>query len=109
MLANELEQGGGQHVDRLGPDADQVRQAAQHRTAERLVDADPDGVPRYDAVAVRLVDAVDWSYVGEMEWVELSFEAQGPDDPRPRPSGRRRREWSATERSAARAPASLLP
>ncbi len=52
-----------------------------------LVDADPDGVPRYDAVAVRLVDAVDWSYAGEMEWVELSFEAQGPDDPRPRRYG----------------------
>ena len=52
-----------------------------------LVDADPDGMPRYDAVAVRLIDAVDWSYVGEMEWVELAFEAQGPDDPRPRRYG----------------------
>ena len=52
-----------------------------------LVDADPNGVPRYDAVAVRLVDADDWSYVGEMEWVELTFEAQGPDDPRPRRYG----------------------
>ena len=52
-----------------------------------LVDADPDGVPRYDAVAVRLVDAVDWSYVGEMEWVELTFEAQGTEDPRPRRYG----------------------
>ena len=52
-----------------------------------LVDADPDGVPRYDAVALRLVDAVDWSYVGEMEWAELTFEAQGPDDPRPRRYG----------------------
>ncbi len=52
-----------------------------------LVDADPNGVPRYDAVAVRLVDAVDWSYVGEMEWLELGFEAQGPNDPRPRRYG----------------------
>jgi len=52
-----------------------------------LVDADPDGVPRYDAVAVRLVDAVEWSYVGEMEWVELTFDAHGPDDLRPRRYG----------------------
>ncbi len=51
------------------------------------MDADPDGVPRYDAVAVRLVDAVEWSYVGEMEWVELTFDAHGPDDPRPRRYG----------------------
>ena len=45
------------------------RPRARHRRARSrllvaLVDADPDGVPRYDAVAVRLVDAVDWSYVG---------------------------------------------
>jgi predicted AlkP superfamily phosphohydrolase/phosphomutase len=52
-----------------------------------LVDADPDGVPRYDAVAVRLAGAVDWSYAGEMEWLELAFEAQGPNDPRPRRYG----------------------
>ena len=52
-----------------------------------LVDADPDGRPRYDAVAVRLADAVDWSYASELEWLELRFEAQGPGDIRPRPYG----------------------
>jgi predicted AlkP superfamily phosphohydrolase/phosphomutase len=52
-----------------------------------LVDADPNGVPRYDAVAVRLADTDVWSYAGEMEWLELGFEAQGPDDTRPRPYG----------------------
>ncbi len=52
-----------------------------------LVDADPDGLPRYDAVAVRLVDGDDWSYAGEMEWLELGFETQGPDDSRPRRYG----------------------
>ena len=31
-----------------------------------LVDADPNGRPRYDAVAVRLADEVDWAYAGEM-------------------------------------------
>jgi len=48
-----------------------------------LVDADPNGQPRYDTVAVRLAEAVDWSYVGEMEWLELVIEAQGPHDFRP--------------------------
>jgi len=52
-----------------------------------LVDADPDGMPRYDAVAVRMAEAVEWSYAGEMEWVEINFEARGPDDPRPRRYG----------------------
>jgi len=52
-----------------------------------LVDAAPDGKPRYDAAAVRLADAVDWSYVGEMEWFELDFEAQGRRDDRPRRYG----------------------
>ena len=49
-----------------------------------LVDADPNGRPRYDAVAVRLVGEDDWSYVGEMEWVEIDFEARAEDDLRPR-------------------------
>ena len=52
-----------------------------------LVDANPNGTPRFDTVAVRLVDAVDWSYAAEMEWLELSFEAQGPNDSRPRRYG----------------------
>jgi len=49
-----------------------------------LVDADPNGRPRYDAVAMRLADEEDWSYVGEMEWLEIDFEAQTEDDLRPR-------------------------
>ncbi len=52
-----------------------------------LVDADPNGLPRYDAVAVRLADEVDWSYAAEMEWLEFRFEAQGPHDARPRSYG----------------------
>ena len=48
-----------------------------------LVDADPNGRPRYDAVAVRLADEDDWSYVGEMEWLEIDFEARAGDDLRP--------------------------
>ncbi len=45
-----------------------------------LVDADPNGRPRYDSVAVRLSDEVDWDYVGEMEWVSIDFEAQAAGD-----------------------------
>jgi len=49
-----------------------------------LVDADPNGRPRYDSVAVRLADDVDWDYVGEMEWVSIDFEAQAAGDFRSR-------------------------
>jgi predicted AlkP superfamily phosphohydrolase/phosphomutase len=49
-----------------------------------LVDADPNGRPRYDAVAFRLADESDWNYVGEMEWLEIDFELQAADDLRPR-------------------------
>ena len=45
-----------------------------------LVDADPNGRPRYDAVAVRLADEDDWGYVGEMEWVPVEFEARAEED-----------------------------
>ncbi|MCW8984133.1 MAG: alkaline phosphatase family protein [Thermoanaerobaculales bacterium] len=45
-----------------------------------LVDADPNGRPRYDAVAVRLADEDDWNYVSEMEWVAIDFEARAGDD-----------------------------
>ena len=45
-----------------------------------LVDADPNGRPRYDAVAVRLADEDDWDYVGEMEWVSIDFEARAKND-----------------------------
>jgi predicted AlkP superfamily phosphohydrolase/phosphomutase len=48
-----------------------------------LVDADPNGRPRYDTVAVRLADEDDWSYVGEMEWISIDFEARAGDDLRP--------------------------
>jgi len=48
-----------------------------------LVDADPNGRPRYDTVAVRLAGEDDWSYVGEMEWLEIDFEARAGDDLRP--------------------------
>jgi len=49
-----------------------------------LVDADPNGRPRYDAVAVRLANEDDWEYVSEMEWLGIDFEAQAGDDLRPR-------------------------
>ncbi len=49
-----------------------------------LVDADPNGRPRYDAIAMRLADETDWDYVGEMEWLEIDFEARAADDLRPR-------------------------
>ena len=52
-----------------------------------LVDSNPDGKPRYDAAAMRLENAPDWSYVGELEWFELGFEAQGGRDDRPRSYG----------------------
>ena len=52
-----------------------------------LVDAEPDGRPRYDTAAVRLADSSDWSYVGEMEWFELGFEAEGRRDDRPQRYG----------------------
>jgi predicted AlkP superfamily phosphohydrolase/phosphomutase len=48
-----------------------------------LVDADPNGRPRYDAVAVRLADEIDWAYAGEMEWLEVRFECQAAGDLRP--------------------------
>jgi predicted AlkP superfamily phosphohydrolase/phosphomutase len=52
-----------------------------------LVDADPNGRPRYDTVAVRLADEDDWSYVSEMEWLEVDFEAQAGKDFRQRHYG----------------------
>jgi predicted AlkP superfamily phosphohydrolase/phosphomutase len=52
-----------------------------------LVDADPNGRPRYDTVAVRLAGEDDWDYAGEMEWLEVDFEAQARDDLRPRRYG----------------------
>ena len=52
-----------------------------------LVDSNSDGRPRYDTAAVRLENATDWSYVGEMEWFELGFETQGRRDDRPRRYG----------------------
>ena len=52
-----------------------------------LLDAEPDGRPRYDAVAVRTAEATAWSYAAEHEWLEIGFDAQGPDDPRPRRYG----------------------
>jgi len=36
---------------------------------------------------MRLENASDWSYVGEMEWFEFAFEAQGGRDDRPRRYG----------------------
>ena len=55
-----------------------------------LVDADPNGRPRYDTVAVRLADEIDWGYVGEMEWLGVDFEVQAGEDLRPRLYG----SWS---------------
>jgi predicted AlkP superfamily phosphohydrolase/phosphomutase len=49
-----------------------------------LVDANPDGRPRYNAVAVRLETEFDWRYVGEMEWLDVNFEARAKNDLRPR-------------------------
>lgn len=57
---------------------------ADHEMLIALVDAEPNGRPRYNTVAVRLVDEVDWMYVGELEWLELAFELQARDDLRPR-------------------------
>ncbi len=48
-----------------------------------LLDANPDGKPRYDAVAVRLEGEEDWRYFGEREWLELGFTAEAADDLRP--------------------------
>ena len=45
-----------------------------------LVDADPNGRPRYDAVAVRLANEDDWRYVGEMEWIDINFDARAKKD-----------------------------
>jgi len=50
-----------------------------------LLDANPDGRPRYDTVAARLESAADWSYFGEREWLELGFSAETADDLRPHP------------------------
>jgi predicted AlkP superfamily phosphohydrolase/phosphomutase len=52
-----------------------------------LLDAEPDGRPRYDAVAARTAAATDWSYAAEYEWLEIDFDAQGPQDPYPRRYG----------------------
>jgi len=45
-----------------------------------LVDSNPDGRPRYDTVAARLDDSSSWQYVGEREWFELLFDAEGERD-----------------------------
>ena len=44
------------------------------------VDSDPDGKPRYDAAAVRLVEETAWRYLGEREWLDLAVEARSADD-----------------------------
>ena len=45
-----------------------------------LVDADPNGRPRYNAVAMRLANEDDWRYVGEMEWADIEFDARAEED-----------------------------
>jgi predicted AlkP superfamily phosphohydrolase/phosphomutase len=52
-----------------------------------LLDGEPDGRPRYDTFAVRTAEAADWSYAAELEWLEIGFTAQGPQDPYPRRYG----------------------
>ncbi len=59
----------------------------QVETLVALVDADPDGQPRYNSVATSVVGTDEWTYAGEMEWLEISFDAQGPNDTRPRRYG----------------------
>jgi predicted AlkP superfamily phosphohydrolase/phosphomutase len=56
----------------------------RHELLIALVDADPDGRPRYNAVAVRLAEKLDWAYAGEMEWIKIDFEAMAESDARPR-------------------------
>jgi predicted AlkP superfamily phosphohydrolase/phosphomutase len=48
-----------------------------------LVDANPNGRPRYDTVAVKSTDSDEWAYAGEMEWLEVGFETRSEDDLRP--------------------------
>jgi predicted AlkP superfamily phosphohydrolase/phosphomutase len=57
---------------------------SSHELLVALVDANPDGRPRYDTVAARLENEIDWVWVGEMEWLELRLEAQSADDLRAR-------------------------
>jgi len=64
---------------RLGMDL-RLSAPSEQELLVALVDADPNGRPRYDTVAVRLSDEVDWDYVGEMEWVSIDFEARAGDD-----------------------------
>jgi predicted AlkP superfamily phosphohydrolase/phosphomutase len=68
---------------RLGVDFESATPSRQELLVA-LVDADPNGRPRYDAIAVRLADESDWEYVGEMEWLGVDFEVQAADDLRPR-------------------------
>ena len=56
---------------------------SSHEMLVALVDADPNGRPRYNAVAARLADETDWTYVGEMEWLEVGFELRAENDLRP--------------------------
>ena len=57
--------------------ADVVPGSTHNDTLVALVDADPNGLPRYDAVAVRLVRSEEWVYAGEMQWLELGFPGEG--------------------------------
>jgi predicted AlkP superfamily phosphohydrolase/phosphomutase len=52
-----------------------------------LIDAEPDGRPRYNAVAFRLEEELDWRYAGEMEWLGVEFAARARDDLRSRVYG----------------------
>jgi hypothetical protein len=66
-------------LDRATPSAIEVLVA--------LVDADPNGRPRYDTVAVRNADADKWAYAGEMDWLELGLETKAENDLGPHPYG----------------------
>jgi predicted AlkP superfamily phosphohydrolase/phosphomutase len=43
-------------------------------------DANPDGKPRYDSVAVRMPDASSWSYLEERQWFPVDGRVRAADD-----------------------------
>ncbi|MCD4747877.1 MAG: alkaline phosphatase family protein [Thermoanaerobaculales bacterium] len=52
-----------------------------------VLDATPDGRPRFDTVAVRKGGDLFWRYIDDRGWFETQLEAEAPEDSRPRQYG----------------------
>jgi len=50
-----------------------------------VLDSSPDGIPRFDQLAIRKTTDVSWRYIGVREWFEMQVEAAADQDLRSHP------------------------